>query len=122
MEQQPFIERRDSPRSKRIVTVKHRLHKRRGQIMKVMWMLSTTENMSASGLLFNSALEYKRGDILEIQVVMSGVLDLFNGYGQVVRVDEGRGKFLVAVKYVSLKARRRPAKKIFEFGQQGLFK
>ena len=110
--QQSFEERRDSPRSQRIVTVRHRLHKRRGKIVDDMWMLSTTENMSASGLLFVSAVEYKTGDIIELQVVMSGILDLFNGYAKVVRLVKGKKNFHTGVKYVELKPKKRHAKSL----------
>ena len=69
--------------------------------------------MSYSGLLFSSALPYKVDDVLELQVVMSGVLFLFNGYGRVVRfVTHNSGYFQVAVKYIDLKIRRRNAKSI----------
>ena len=113
--EQSFEERRDSPRSKRIVTVRHRLHKRGGKKCNEIWMLSTTENMSASGLLFVSAIDYKANDIIEIQVVMSGVLDLFNGYGKVVRAAKGKKNFQIAVRYVELKSRKRSAKSLLSF-------
>ena len=81
-----FEERRDSIRAKRIITVRHRLVKHNNRKTHSMWQLATTENMSLSGLLFVSALAYHVGDILELQVVMSGVLDIFNGFGQVVQL------------------------------------
>ncbi len=106
-------ERRDSVRIKRIVTVRHRLNKRNGKKQEDIWQLSTTEDMSYSGLLFASVLPYKVDDIVELQVVMSGVLFLFNGYGRVVRIHEQKnGYFQVAVKYVDLKVRRRNAKSL----------
>ncbi len=106
-------ERRDSVRVRRIVTVRHRLHKRDGKKYDDIWQLATTEDMSYSGLLFSSALPYKGNDVVELQVVMSGVLYLFNGYGRVVRVNEQKsGYFQVGVKYVDLKARRRNAKSL----------
>ena len=76
-----------------------------------MWQLATTENMSLSGLLFVSVLAYHPGDIVELQVVMSGVLDIFNGFGKVIRASRNKGGYYhVAVKYVDLKSKRRPAK------------
>jgi len=106
-----FEERRDSIRAKRIITVRHRLVKHNNRKVNSMWQLATTENMSLSGLLFVSALAYHEGDIIELQVVMSGLLDIFNGYGKVVRSSRNKaGHFHVAVKYVDLKAKRRPAK------------
>jgi len=107
----PFDERRDSIRAKRIITVRHRLIKRKSRKVNSIWQLATTENMSLSGLLFVSALSYQVDDVIELQVVMSGVLDIFNGYGKVVRVNKNKsGYYQVAVKYVDLKSKRRPAK------------
>lgn len=106
-----FEERRDSMRAKRIITVRHRLFKHNKRKVDSMWQLATTEDMSLSGLLFVSALAYHPGDIIELQVVMSGVLDIFNGFGKVIRVSRNKGGYYkVAVKYVDLKLKRRPAK------------
>lgn len=106
-----FEERRDSIRAKRIITVRHRLVKHNSRKINSMWQLATTENMSLSGLLFVSALPYQAQDIIELQVVMSGLLDIFNGFGQVVRSTRHKsGYYHVAVKYVDLKHKRRPAK------------
>jgi len=108
-----FEERRDSIRAKRIITVRHRLVKHNNRKVNSMWQLATTENMSLSGLLFVSALSYHAGDIVELQVVMSGVLDIFNGYGKVVRSSRNKGGyFQIGVKYVELKMKRRAAKSL----------
>ncbi len=106
-----YEERRDSVRAKRIITVRHRLVKHHNRKVDSMWQLATTENMSLSGLLFTSALPYHVDDIIELQVVMSGILDIFNGFGKIVRSSRNKGGYYhVAVKYVDLKSRRRPAK------------
>jgi len=108
-----FEDRRDSVRTKRIITVRHKLVRHNNRKVDSMWQLAPTENMSISGLLFVSALPYHLGDIIELQVVMSGVLDIFNGYGKVVRsIRNKSGYYHVAVKYVDLKAKRRPAKAV----------
>jgi hypothetical protein len=108
-----FEERRDSVRANRIITVRNRLVKRHGRKVDSIWQLATTSNMSLSGLLFVSALDYRPGDIVELQVVMSGILDIFNGYGKVVRSIRNRGGYYqIGVKYVDLKSKRRPAKSI----------
>jgi len=106
-----FEERRDSVRAKRIVTVRHRLIKHRTRKVNSIWQLATTENMSLSGLLFVSALPYHPGDIIELQVVMSGVIDIFNGFAKVIRTTRNKGGYYhVGVKYVDLKPKRRSAK------------
>ena len=108
-----FEERRDSMRARRIITVRHRLIKHQSRKVNSMWQLATTENMSLSGLLFVSALDYQPGDIIELHVVMSGVLDIFNGFGKVIRVFRNKGGyFQIAVKYVDLKSKRRSAKTV----------
>ena len=115
---QSFEERRDSFRAKRIITVRHRLVEHNGKKTETMWQLSTTENMSLSGLLFAGAISYRVGDIVELQVVMSGVLDIFNGYGKVVRTTRNKGGYYqVGVKYVSLKPKKRPAKTLLKPSQ-----
>ena len=104
-------ERRDSIRANRIITVRHRCVKHGSKKVNGTWQISTTENMSLSGLLFVSALNYAVGDIVEMQVVMSGVLDIFNGYGKVMRTSRNKGGYWhVGVKYVDLKPKPRPAK------------
>ncbi len=106
-------ERRDSVRADRIITVRHRRVKHKGRKVAAVWQLSMTKNMSLSGLLFVSALLYEVDDIVELQVVMSGVLDIFNGYGKVVRVVHKKGGYYhVGVKYVELKSKKRPAKSL----------
>jgi len=108
-----FEERRDSVRAKRIITVRHRLIKHNNRKTDSMWQLATTENMSLSGLLFVSALPYASGDVIELQLVMSGILDIFNGFGKVIRSSRNKGgNYHVAVKYVELKSRPRAAKSI----------
>jgi len=113
IKQNSFKERRDSVRAKRIITVRHRLIKHNNRKGDPIWQLATTKDMSLSGLLFVSALAYHPGDIIELQVVMSGVIDIFNGFGKVVRVSRHKdGYYQVGVKFVDLKSKRRPAKTI----------
>lgn len=110
-----FEDRRDSVRATRIITVRHRLVKHKGKKRESMWQLSTTENMSLSGLLFVSALPYETNDVVELQVVMSGVLDIFNGFGQVMRSSRNKGGYYqIGVKYVELKSKNRPAKSLLK--------
>jgi len=113
-----FEERRDSVRAKRIITVRHHLVEHNGKKMDSMWQLSTTEDMSLSGLLFISAVNYHLGDIVELQVVMAGVLDIFNGYGKVARSLRNKGGYYhVGAKYVDLKLKKRPAKTLLKASQ-----
>ena len=101
-----YEERRDSIRADRIVTVKHRLVKHKGRKVSSPWQMSLTENMSLSGLLFVSAIAYGKDDLIELEVVMAGILDLFKGFAQVVRsVRHKAGHYCVAVKYVDLKSK-----------------
>jgi hypothetical protein len=100
-------ERRHGGRVDRVVAIRHRLAKTGNQA----WSLSTTKNMSYSGLLFLSAKPYRKHDILEIQVVMSGVVEVYNGKAEVRRVVEiGSRSFDVGVKYLSPKAPSRHAR------------
>ena len=97
-------DRRDSIRAPRIITVRHRLVKHKGRKVNGPWQMSVTENMSLSGLLFISAVAYERNDLVEVEVVMSGILDIFKGYGEVMRSTQHKGgHYYVAIKYVDLK-------------------
>jgi len=104
-------ERRDSIRAKRFISVRHRLVKHLKRKVESPWQFSTSENMSLSGLLFVSAAPYHPKDTIELQVTMSGVLDIFNGFGQVVRVSHKKGdNYHVAVRYADLKFKHRRSK------------
>jgi hypothetical protein len=110
-----YEERRDSIRAQRIVTVKHRKVKHKGKTVSAKWQISLTENMSLSGLLFVSPVVYEKNDIVEVEVVMSGILDIFKGFGEVIRATQHKaGHYHIAVKYVDLKAKpkTRSAKRI----------
>lgn len=102
MVKQAVEERRSAIRAQRILSIQYRLVKSKSRISDKHWHLSTTHDMSASGLSFLSDIDYRVDDVLEMQVVMSGVLDVFKGYGQVVRVDKkDTGSFcFIAVKFI----------------------
>jgi hypothetical protein len=106
-----MVERRDGFRASRVVAVKHRIVDHDSRKTGSQWSLSTTRNMSVSGLLFNSAVAYEPGDLIELEIVMSGVIDIYRGYARVVRVNEVSAHSLeVAVKYFDMKMKPRPAK------------
>ncbi len=111
--QNSLKERRDSVRVERVITVNHHLIKHNNRKVDSAWQLASTKNMSLSGLLFVSALVYHPGDIVELRVVMSGVLDIFNGFGKVVHVSRDKsGHYQIGVQYVDLKSKRRWAKTV----------
>ena len=111
----PVVERRKGERVSRVVAIRHRLIKRFGRKSSSQWSLSTTKNMSHSGLLFLSSVPYRKGDILELQVVMSGIIEVYRGQAQVVRVIEvGNTSFDVGVKNLLPKAPPRKAKSHFK--------
>jgi hypothetical protein len=97
-------ERRQAIRAKRILSIQYRLIKNKGKakVSHTPWYLSTTHDMSILGISFLSEVPFQIRDILEMHVVMSGVLDIFKGEGQVVRVEQKiPGAFyLIAVKFV----------------------
>ena len=106
------VERREAVRADREMAVRHRLIKRNGRNNIGDWNVSTTKNMSIGGLLFASPFFYHVGDTVELEVVMSGMIDIFKGQATVVRVSEVSGDaFDVAAKYVEVKFKPRSAKK-----------
>ena len=111
MKKSHFHERRKYIRAKRVLSIQHRLYKRRGKLVKDSWHLSTTENMSVNGLLFSSPVSYHKGDMIELEVVMSGILSVFKGQAKVLRAEERRlgAYYVIAVKFL---ASKRPARRI----------
>jgi len=96
-------ERRQAVRAKRILSIQFRLVKSKSKkLQDTEWHISTTNDMSALGLSFHSEVAYQMGDIVELHMVMSGVIDIYKGFGQVVRVEEckGEGAYLIAVKFI----------------------
>ncbi|OGX27605.1 MAG: hypothetical protein A2787_02650 [Omnitrophica WOR_2 bacterium RIFCSPHIGHO2_01_FULL_48_9] len=111
MVKQSVEERRNGIRAKRILSIQYRLVKK-SKNKDNNWRLSTTEDMSVTGLAFLSEQAFTPGDILEVQVVMSGVLDIYNGLAKVVRTDRKReaAYYLVGVKFTGSKTKSRNAK------------
>lgn len=94
-------ERRQSVRAKRVLSIQYRRARLKKDSVATDWHLSTTEDMSLDGVSFYSEIEFRAGDKLEIRVVMSGVLDIFNGTAKVVRSQRRDDEeiYFVAVKY-----------------------
>ena len=101
MVKQAIEERRAAIRAQRILSIQYRVVATKSRNTDKHWHLSTTHDMSATGLSFLSDIAYRIDDVLEMQVVMSGVLDVFKGFGQVVRIDKkDTGSFcFIAVKF-----------------------
>ena len=61
--------------------------------------------MSVNGILFKSAAHYLVGDIIELEVVLSGALNIFRGFARVVRVRKGKSgeAHSIAVTLIDLK-------------------
>ena len=58
-----------------------------------------TTDMSANGIAFESTIPFLAGDVLALQVVLSGVLDVVKAEAKVIRVEEKKaGKlYIIAV-------------------------
>ena len=110
-EEKAMVERRNGVRANRVIAVKHCLIKRGGRKYEPHWSLSTTKNMSVSGILFMSEIEYNPGDVLELEVVMSGMIDVYKGPAEVVRSRlASYTSYDIAAKYLEVKPPSRPAK------------
>lgn len=108
----PFLERRAAIRANRVIAIQHRLVKPKPRKIPSSWSLSTTRNMSVSGLLFLSDIPYKTGDLVEVSVVISGILDIVKGLAKVVRVvEDGDTSYDIAVKFLRSKPKGRSARK-----------
>ena len=105
-------ERRSSLRTKRVLSIEHRCVSSQRKNLEKSWYLSTTEDISFGGLTFYTDYEYRPGDVLELRVVMSGLLDIFKGLAKVVRIEkkEMASYFLVAVNFQEKKTRSKNIK------------
>jgi c-di-GMP-binding flagellar brake protein YcgR len=112
MVKQSGEERRFWVRAKRVLSIEYKLAKTRRKTVDNRWHLSTTEDMSYGGLSFYTEQELKKDEILEMRVVMSGILDIFDGFGRIVRVEKkaSAGYYLIGVKFVERVRRSRGAK------------
>ena len=101
-------ERRQGIRAKRILSIQYRLARTKTQNKDQNWYLSTTQDMSVSGLAFLAERQFSEGDILELKVVMSGVLDIYNGFAKIVRISRNPGAayYFVGVKFITSRTRR----------------
>jgi len=108
MKRKVFLERRQFPRAVHILGIEHRLAKKHGKTKKEYWHFSLTEDMSAVGLRFCSAIPYKVGDVLELKVTLSGVIDVFNGFGKVLRVEtiKKTPQYKIAVYFAGLEKKK----------------
>ncbi|MCR4336383.1 MAG: PilZ domain-containing protein [Candidatus Omnitrophica bacterium] len=93
-------DRRRAPRAQRILSIQYRLLKSKYKSDDRKWYLSTTYDMSVVGVAFLSDVPYHIGDILEIHVIMSGILDIFKGKAEVVRIERKAtgASYLIAIK------------------------
>ncbi len=106
-------ERRGCSRATRILSIEYRLYKSRRQHSDPNWHLSTTEDVSPAGLSFYSDYEYRPGDILDVRVVMSGLLEVFKGQCEVVRAEQKRlgACYFIALRLTGRDAKRTPAER-----------
>ena len=102
MVKQTGQERRQAVRAKRILSIQFRLIDGKNKSADRRWHLSTTHDMSFSGLTFLSDTPFQVDDFLELHVVMSGILDIFKGKGEIVRVEKKKNGafYLIAIKFI----------------------
>lgn len=110
-------ERRTAQRTKRVLSIEYRLSKSNRPHADHAWHLSTTEDVSATGLSFYSDYEYRPDDTLDIRVVMSGILDIFKGKGKVVHVEQ---KYMGACFFVAVEFLKEAAASPRRRGRQSL--
>jgi len=105
-------ERRKFTRAKRVLSIEYRLHQSKRKTADKSWGLSTTHDMSIEGFTFFTDRDYRVGDILQMRVIMSGTLDIFKGLAKIIRVERRSisSHLFVAVKLLSEKTKKRPAK------------
>lgn len=109
MVKQGVEEKRRWVRAERILCIEFRLVKSKKRNLDKSWGLSMTKDMSAGGIAFYTDREFFLGDILELHVTMSGILNILSGLAEVVRIERKKtGAFyLVAVKMLEKDPRRK---------------
>ena len=114
-----WSERRSFIRAKRILSIEYQLIKSARRKIDPAWHLSTTQDMSLGGLTFFTDVEFRPGDILEVRVVMSGVLDIFKGPCKVIRADRKKAGayYLTAVQFINNHLKSRSAKSYTQMPQ-----
>ncbi len=98
-------DRRHFYRAKRILDIRHSLYKRGKNVYSSPPYISDTQDMSVNGILFSSSAPYHVDDIVELEVNMAGALNIFRGYGRVVRVEKKSStrQYSIAVTLINLK-------------------
>ena len=104
-------ERRYCPRAKRIMSIEYRLVSTKRKSTDKNWHLSITQDMSCNGLTFYAEQEFKKDELLEVQVIMSGILEIYKGKCRVVRAEKKNtgANFLTAITFEQ-KASKAPEK------------
>ena len=98
-------ERRKYPRAKQVLTIYHRLTRSKVRARHENWHVSLTDDLSLGGVLFASEVPYNVRDILDLKIVMSGALTIYEGSGKVVRVERKRvvNIYKIAIYFTTLK-------------------
>ena len=97
-----YENRRRWVRAKRVLSMEVRLVKTKRPHPDRSWYLTTTQDMSLGGLSFYTDREYRIEETIELRVIMSGVLDIFKGLAEIVRIEkkETGVHSLVAIKFI----------------------
>lgn len=103
-------ERRNFSRAKRVMTIEYRLAS--DEKNHSAWHISSTKDMSVSGLTFISVIPLKNNDRLDVRVAMSGLIDIFNGQAKVVRVEQRKNSTtcFIAIQFIDSTLKKRLAK------------
>lgn len=120
MVKQTIDERRQYIRAKHVLSMEYRIVKSRRKTFDDEWHLTTTENMSVGGLAFYSDVDARLEDTLEIKVTMSGILDIYTGYGRVVRYFKKKNAAFAAIgiKFTEKKKTSRRSAKSYDLAKK----
>lgn len=112
MPKKEIDERRQWTRAKRIMSIQFRSVEKGKEPDDNSWKLSTTQDMSVGGLSFYTDKELHIGDTIQLLVVMSGVLEIYNGFAKVVHVHRKKtgSHFLIGIELIQKPLKKRSAK------------
>lgn len=96
-------ENRKSIRAERSFDIRHRLSKQNRQRVIEPWIMSKTKDISSSGICFASPVLYQKDDILDIEVMTAGIIEVYKGLAKVVRIQEQWGHYYTALMFIEKK-------------------
>ena len=80
-------ERRKFERAERVLSIEFRLVSQ-AKSRDHAWRVAMTSDISRGGVSFYTDARLKKGDTIEMKIVMSGMIEIYSGHAQVIRAEK----------------------------------